>query len=405
MKITLVCQEIPYPAIHGSRIDMWRRIKAFADRGVELQIITWWFGTRPTNEEVVEIQKYAKKTHLFQIHQTAISRLQRVFDLLDYPLETTSRMIKGASLVTLEQQVREFDPDLIFLDGLHGGVIATQLSSILQIPLFTRSHNIEHLYARRMLDAAIGFKDKFRRYLSTVHLEKYEKKLLSNSSLFYDISADDLGFWQGLGFTNGRLLPPIVQFPDRELTDFRDREIAPPKTYDLVFLGNLNTENNVSAAIWFLTEVLPVIRERLPAVTVAIAGFKPVDRIVKVCERIAGVDLIVNPKSASEIYRSGRVLINPILTGSGVKIKSIEMLTFGKPIVSTSEGVSGLPEAIKQYFRIANDPATFAAATLEFLEIDRHPALPSIDPELLASFFGAKIIDPIIAEIESTIHR
>ena len=196
MKITLVCTEIPYPATNGSRIDMWRRIKAFATQGTELQAIVWWFGTEPTLDEIAEIQKYVKKLHLFQIEQTWIARLGRIVDLLSYPLETTSRIIKGQNLSLLIDEVRNFNPDAIFLESIHGGVIATSLSQSLNIPLLTRSPNIEHLYAQKMLQSTIGLKDKLRRYLANIHLEKYEKSILKNSAFFYDISADDLKFWQ-----------------------------------------------------------------------------------------------------------------------------------------------------------------------------------------------------------------
>ncbi|MCY7336761.1 MAG: glycosyltransferase [Chamaesiphon sp.] len=403
MKITLICQEIPYPAMHGSRIDMWRRIKAFAERGVELQAIFWWFGTAPTAEAIAEIHKYVSKVHLIKIEQTSLSRLRRIADLFSYPLETSSRLIKGKKLADLIDRVRDFDPDIIFLDGIHGGAIATSLSQELQVPMVTRSHNIEHIYAQKMFAAAISFKDKFRRYLAMLHLERYEKQLLTNSALFYDISADDLHFWQALNLTNGRLLLPLIEWA---AVDPNSPE--PIESYDIVFLGNLNAENNVAGVIWFLTEVLPLIHERSPQVTVLIAGFKPVDRIVQICHNTEYVSLKIDPVSASDTYQLGRVLINPILTGSGVKIKSIEMLQFGKPIVSTSEGVSGLPTMVKQYFRIANDPATFAAAILDFLvtgtvlTIDA-PGERLHQQQLLQSYFGGEIIDRTLADLQSIV--
>ena len=405
MKITLICQEIPYPAMHGSRIDMWRRIKAFAERGVELQVIFWWFGTAPTAESIAQIHKYVSKIHPIKIEQTSLSRFRRITDLFSYPLETSSRLIKGQKLANLMNEVRDFNPDIIFLDGIHGGAIATSLSQELQVQMVTRSHNIEHIYAQKMFAAAISLKDKFRRYLAMLHLERYEKQLLTNSALFYDISADDLQFWQALNLTNGRLLSPLIELVAVESLNSSERS----ESYDIVFLGNLNAENNVAGVIWFLTEVLPLIHERWPQVTVLIAGFKPVDRIVQICHQTEGVSLQIDPVSANDTYQLGRVLINPILTGSGVKIKSIEMLQFAKPIVSTSEGVSGLPTAVKQYFRIANDPATFAAAIGDFLVTDG--TVSTIDSpgerlrqrQLLQSYFGSEIIDKAIAEIQSIV--
>jgi polysaccharide biosynthesis protein PslH len=401
MKITLVCHEIPYPPIHGGRIDMWRRIKAFAAQGVELQVIAWWFDTAPSPTEIAEIQQYAQKVHPIQIERTWLARSQRIWDLLRYPLEVTARIISGQKLNTLMAEVRAFNPDLIFLDGIHGGVIASTLSQCLNVPMVTRSHNIEHLYYRRMLKSAVGSKNKFKRYLSVRHLEKYEQDLLTKSVLFYDISADDLIFWQSRGLMNGRLLPPLIElasYHQQETLDHHTNEIN--KTYDIVFLGNLSLENNVAGVVWFVTEVLPIVRRKLPGVTVLIAGLNPVHTVRQICKNNQGVFLIANPASASAVYQSGRVLINPILTGSGVKIKSIEMLSFEKPIVSTLEGISGLPEAVKKYFRIATDAQSFGLEVIAALSNERNLLM---DRQLLEALFGYQVINNVISDLNSVL--
>ncbi len=398
MKITLVCHEIPYPPIHGGRIDMWRRIKAFAAQGVELQIIAWWFGTQPTAVEIAEIQKYAQTVNLIQIERTWRARISRVGDLRRYPLEVTARMVKGQNLDSLKAEVVDFAPDLIFLDGIHGGVIADTLHKCLNVPIVTRSHNIEHLYYQRILKSAVGFKQRLKRYLSVIHLEQYERDLLTKSAIFYDISTDDLKFWQSEGFHNGRLLSPLIEATkDRTEKLFSDSAVV-QQTYDLVFLGNLSLENNVAGIIWFVTKVLPMIREQIPEVKVLIAGLNPVDDVCQVCANSQGVVLSANPVSATAIYQSGRVLINPILAGSGVKIKSIEMLGYRKPIVSTPEGISGLPDAVKPYFKIADDARSFGLLAIEALSTKHHLG---IDRQLLESLFGDQTIATVVADLES----
>ena len=68
------------------------------------------------------------------------------------------------AVATLKANVETFAPDLIFLDGIHGGVTADTLHQCLNVPLVTRSHNIEHLYYQRILKSAVGFKQKLKRY-------------------------------------------------------------------------------------------------------------------------------------------------------------------------------------------------------------------------------------------------
>ena len=263
----------------------------------------------------------------------------------------------------------------------------------------TRCHNIEHLYYQRLFTSAIGT-SKVKRYLSVSHLETYEKSLLKDSLVFYDISAEDLKFWKSHGFKNGRYLPPLMEFYQSHKQDEFQQKIDLNRQYDVVFLGNLYSNNNVAGIIWFLTQVLPEVRSHLPNIKVLIAGAKPINKIRQLCEDIEGVDLSINPPSSTEIYNSGRVLINPVLTGSGVSIKSLEMLMAGKPIVSTPQGIAGLPLSVRQYFKIASDKQSFASAIVNLLS-NSHEI--HIEPKLLESLFGTQVVQEVVSDIRSLI--
>jgi len=396
--MTLVCHDIPYPAIHGGRIDMWRRIKAFSQIGVEIQLICW-FDRVPYHEEIAEIKKYVNSTYFIPFQYSLCAKVSRILNLFRYPLEVTSRLVRGQQLNNLVSQVNAFKPHVIWLDGIHGGDVAFQLSHYFDIPIVTRCHNIEHLYYQRLFSSAIGT-SKIKRYLSLSHLEQYEKSLLKNSLLFYDISTEDLKFWKSHGFKNGRYLPPLMEFNQCQNLDEIYLNNSQDSRYDVVFLGNLYSNNNVAGIIWFLTQVLPELRSQLPNIQVLIAGAKPINKIRQLCEDIDGVDLSINPSSSKEIYNSGRVLINPVLTGSGVSIKSLEMLMAGKPIVSTPQGIAGLPLSVKQYFKIAADTQSFATAIINLL---CNVQKTHIEQKLLESLFGNQVIQEVVSDIKSLI--
>ena len=398
MKITLVCHDIPYPAIHGGRVDMWRRIKAFSRIGVELQLICW-VNQFPHHEEVVEIKKYVNSTYFIPFKYSLRDKTCRALNLFRYPLEVTSRVIRGQELDDLLSHVRTFKPHIVWLDGIHGGDVASKISDYFDIPIVTRTHNIEHLYYRRLFTAATGT-SKIKRYLSVSHLEKYEKSLLKNSLLFYDISPEDLTFWKSHGFDNGRYLPPLMEFHKfKNIDNFSANTQVYPK-YDVVFLGNLYSNNNVAGIIWFLTKVLPEVRSKLSNIRVLIAGAKPINKIIQLCKDTEGVDLSINPPSSKAIYNSGRILINPVLTGSGVSIKSLEMLIAGKPIVSTPQGIAGLPLSIRQYFTIASDAESFAGAIVNKISNYQQNC---IEQKLLESLFGTQLIQEVVSDIKSLI--
>lgn len=389
MKITIICHDIPYPAIHGGRVDMWRRIKAFSQLGIELQIVSWVKQT-PEVEDIAQINEYVQHLCLIQYQQSIFSTLRQIVDLLKYPLEVTSRIVRGSKLKSLVSEVSSFQPDVIWLDGIQGGEIALKLSEKLNIPLIYRSHNIEYLYSQRLFAFATGL-TKIRSFFSNLHMKKYEINIHNKCVLFYDISTEDLKFWQSLGYTNGRYLAPVAEFNN----NFNQDVISPE--YDIVFLGNLYSNNNVAGITWFLTEVVPIVIAELPKTKILIAGANPVEKIKKLCIQ-TGVCLKINPTSSTDVYNSGRIFINPALTGSGVSIKSVEMLAFNKPIVSTAQGVFGLPSAVKKYFNIALDTKSFATEIVRLLTKQQKM---DTDLKLLQSLFGIQSIENLVEEITS----
>lgn len=396
MKITIICHEIPYPINNGGRADAWRRIKAFSEFGAEIQLITW-YKDDPSSDELTEMDRYVHRRVLIPFPNSFLSQCSRLFDLGKFPLEVTSRIVRGQALFDLQMEVEEFAPQIIWLDHLHAAEIGHFLAERYSIPMVTRSHNIEHLYYKRLRASADSLSAKFKRTLSTKNLYQYEVDNLRRSALFYDISLDDLKFWQEQGFANGRYLPPLIDFKafDRDIeTAGNSRSL-----YDLVFLGNLYSDNNVAGVSWFVEEVLPKIQQALPDVSLLIAGSNPITKIQELCEANPNIELRINPPCTSIIYNSARVLVNPTSTGSGVNMKSLEMLLAQKPIVSQPQGIAGLSEELVDYFTIARNAEDFATAVVDLLQGTRQAQIA--DRPLLESLFGFRAIDRVLREMKT----
>ncbi len=397
MKITIIAHEMPYPPIHGAPVDIWRRIKAFSELGAKIQLVSW-VKEQPKQDQIVEIHKYVQQSCFILYRHNPKALLQRMADLCSYPKEVASRIVRGKDLKILLSKVGFFNPDVIFLDGIHGGEVAKTLSHQLSRPLVTRKHNIEHLYQDRLYQVEKGLK-KVKKRLSLTNLEDYEKSILNQSQRFYDISPEDLGFWKEQGFYQGKHLPPLMNL-DAIKAPANLHSFPRKSSYDLVFLGNLNSPNNVAGVQWFITQVMPILKAKQPTLKVLIAGSNPVPLVEELCHKTDGIDLKINPPSAAAIYQSGRVLINPSPTGSGVSIKSLEMLTYQKPIVSTPQGLAGLPDQVHPYFKIATDAQSFASAIVMSLNTKE---VKTIDLESLDALFGYRVIKEVLFDLEQLV--
>jgi len=398
MKMTVISMEIPYPPIHGGRVDIWRRLKALSKLGVEIQLICWT-KVDPEPENIASIQQHVSSFYPIVYRRNITALLRRAIDLVSYPLEVSSRILRGQDWRSLLATVEEFQPDVIMADHVHTGVVALPLSRKIGVPMIVRSHDIGHLHYRYLMKMAKGHR-KILRFLSQNHLESYEKKVLRESLAFYDISSDDLAFWKEQGFTNGFHLPPLIDFLEDAETSQKQIGVCEPDriTYDVVFLGNLIAENNVVGVIWFLQYVLPLLKISFPDIKILIAGSNPSSQIKELCHDLReDVDLNINPSNAAQIYRMGKVLINPISVGTGVSIKSIDMLAAGKPIVSFPKGLAGLPEEVKKYFDVAQDASSFTASIAGYL---KGRSYQKADRQLLDSYFGITAIQSFLSNLD-----
>lgn len=397
LRISVVAMEIPYPPVHGGRVDIWRRLKALKRVGVEVQLICW-SPTVPDAATMATLREQVSDIYLLNYPRGLWGNLRRLWDLLRYPLEITSRLVRGKDLQRLQRAVAAFRPHVMMADHVHCGVVAHPISQALQVPMIVRSHDIEHLHYRELMRTAPDLKSKVMRFFSQNHLEAYEKGMFRRCLAFYDISAADLEFWQQQGYKNGYFLPPLIDLADLDTTARLNAAAPPTFEYDAVFLGNLRTDNNVAGVLWFLEQVMPLLRSQRPDIRVAIAGSNPVDRIVQACDRTPNVVLLPNPPDAAAVYRSGRACIDPVAVGRGVSLKSLDMLAAGRPIVSFAKGTSGLPESVKIYFHVADDAPSFASAILDCLDRD---GAASPDPDLLAAELGDVAIERFVRQLST----
>jgi glycosyltransferase involved in cell wall biosynthesis len=393
MRLTVICNEPPYPPNNGGRSDAWHRLQAFKEKGVALQIITWQserLGVLSA-DQIKAMKAVAEDLIICRIGFDIPSLLRRIWNLRRYPSHVASRILNSPEYVSVLDAVRNFQPDAIWIDQIYGGVLAQQLSKSLQIPFFIRSQNIEHYYMNLQLSAVSGTVRKIALKLATLHLKKYEFELLQACNIFFDISEDDLAFWNKNGFKNGRWLPPIVSGIN---ANFLFNE---PIKYDVAFLGNLNTPNNVEGIQWLLINVLPKLIERRPNIRIAIGGSNPGDTVKNLCAESENVYLIENPESAFAFYSLSSVLVNPIFKGSGINIKSVEMLFTDKPIITTNLGLRGLPEDVKECFCIADTAEEMVIAIIDVLEGHMNPI---IDRQRIRRHFLPDAIVGVIHEME-----
>lgn len=370
MRIAYFSCQMPYPATHGGLVDDWARLNAMKAAGADLALVTWYAerGQGLPKEHLDALLTVASVAHALPITGSWPDRIKRLVRLARWPSHVASRIPSGPVLASVWRSLDAFKPEAIWQDAVYPAWLAQAASRRYGVPLFYRSHNIEHRYMRGQVARATSLRDRLAWSLNLPHLKRVEFDTWRRASVAFDISMDDLNWWREQGFTNGVWLPPLVQ-PDKAgaLLAPLDHEPA----FDVAYLGNLRTPNNVEGVLWLLKEVWPRLLQRHPALRLQVAGSAPSSAIVEAIAGARNVVLLENPPDVAPVLRNARVLVNPIFGGSGVNVKSVEMLYTPARLVSAPQGVAGLPPHVARCFAIASEPEAFACAIERALDAGR----------------------------------
>ncbi|MGD0775736.1 MAG: glycosyltransferase [Candidatus Solibacter sp.] len=141
----------------------------------------------------------------------------------------------------------------------------------------------------------------------------------------------------------------------------------PALTADLVFVGSMDWLPNVDGVLYFVREILPLIRRHRPATTLAIVGRTPPPKILQLAAEDSGIQVTGTVPDIRPYLWNSAVSIVPLRIGGGTRLKIYEAMAAQIPVVSTTIGAEGLSVNPPQDIRIADTPDRFAAHCLELL--------------------------------------
>ena len=150
-------------------------------------------------------------------------------------------------------------------------------------------------------------------------------------------------------------------------------DFAPPRTPTpervILFIGSFAHTPNQEAVLWFVAHVLPLIRTKVTDAKLTIVGSNPPPTVQALATQDINVRANVSDAELREHYRTARVAVVPLRYGAGVKLKVVEALREGLPLVTTPVGAQGLP-GLENIASICQEPQDFADAVCRLLTDD-----------------------------------
>lgn len=335
-KILIVCNQSPYPTYHGGAFDMFERLKGISLLGHQVDVV---ITTKYSLSDIAynEIKKYANSIYI-------ADRKNKVIDLFSVkPLQYESRN-KLKDIV-----FKEVYDSIILESEFVAAILDNQ--TLKYKKLVVRVHNNEAQYFNHLAKSTRNIFKKIYYYSDAFKTKQITNRVLEQADRIWYISNKEL---ENSGFIAKSLfMPPPINSPFKMNLNLN-------KT--ILFVGSLFMDNNIHGLDWYLKEVHPYLVKKYKDYKLIIAGGTGsvlIEKLKLKYEQQESIDVFFNVKDLDELYNSATIFINPMFFGSGVKLKSINAIVNGLPLVSTDIGAEGIGLEENEMYLRANSVSEF----------------------------------------------
>lgn len=358
MKILFLAHLFPLPLESGGKIKSYHTLKALASRH-DVHLLAFTRGDDDP-EHLSQLQDICSGITLVPLRH---GRMQQAWRLLSGAVSGSTFIISRDFRTQMQREyyslLTSFQPDVVHIDHL-------QMAQFVDFRAAHRSildnHNVEHEIIRRISQTSASRAMRTCAHFEWSKLRRYELDICRQCDLVLAVSATDAATLHALD-PNLRNIIPVPIGVDTEYFQPVERDEQSKK---LLSIGTMYWPPNVDSMLYFVHDIFPLIREREPLCTLTIAGQKPEARI-RALAADPGVKVTGYVEDERVIARQCGAFIVPLRSGSGVRVKILNAMAMGLPIISTSVGAEGLNVCPGKHLLIADDPASFAQAVLSII--------------------------------------
>ena len=252
------------------------------------------------------------------------------------------------------------DHDAVFVDGwLMAQYVPEGFSGIRLL----HEHNAEYVMWRRHAELETNLIRRPLVRLEAGRVRRYEASLLARFDVVFAVSEPDRATLSALVPTG----PEIALLPNvADPTLLHRPELTPPPEPVLLFLATLSWPPNAEGLSRFLGDDLPALLERVPDARLVVAGSGAPGRLVRRVHESRGAEFAGPIDDDEVLYRRARCFVDVGVGGSGTKVKVLNALARGLPVVTGPDGVAGLEVSSGEHLLVAEDREAMIAS-LEFV--------------------------------------
>ena len=362
MKILQVTNKVPYPIKDGGAIACMNLTRGFSLNGHKVTVLA--MNTQKHHILYGELPESVKDLAEFKLVEVParISRIAALGNLLfSRKPYNAVRFISGSFEKELIKLLKGKQFDVIQLEGLYVCPYIPVIRKYSNAKIVYRAHNIEHEIWERTAAMAKGWEKIYFRILSR-RIKKLEKGMMNRYDLLVPITERD-----------GKILDKLGNKKPRHVSQTGiDSSVLIPnskklKHPTLFHIGSLDWTPNQEGLIWFLEKCWPKINDKFPELKFYIAG-RNAPYWFKRKMDLPNVVFEDEVPDAYDFMNSKSIMVVPLFSGSGMRIKIIEGMALGKPIITTSIGTEGISTTAGENIMLAETADEFVSSVSELID-------------------------------------
>jgi glycosyltransferase involved in cell wall biosynthesis len=335
MKILQLCLKPPLPARDGGCIAMNNITTGLLQAGHKVKILTIFTKKHDFDPDSLP-QEYLDNTNIEGVYvDTGVNVVDAFANFITSDSYNISRFFSTDYDIKLTKLLQKEDYDIIHLESLFMTPYLGTIRRLCNTPVVLRSHNLEFVIWEKIAKGTRNIaKRTYLNYLSK-KLRDYELSMLNEVSGIAAISEEDKKRFLALGVKKKiRTIPFGVDLADYQSKPDTIQELC------LFHLGAMDWGPNLEGILWFLEDIWPAIHAKHPQLKLHLAGRNMPEDIKQ--KQYDGVIMCGEIENAKEFIKSKAIMIVPLLSAGGIRVKIIEGLALGKAVISTTLGAEGL---------------------------------------------------------------
>ena len=357
MKVLLLCNKSPWPPKEGGPIAMYAMIEGLLLAGISVKVLAL-----NTNKYAVELKdipvEFKNETRISFVNiDLSVKSLAAFLNLFTHQSYHIKRFISGDFANALTEILKAETFDIIQFESVFLTPYISLIKKYSNARLVLRAHNVEHLIWQRMArDMPLPLNKLYLSHLART-LKAYEVEVLNKLDGIAAITSNDEARFRSLGCVK---FVGTIPFGIKRSEVIVDTQNIQPKT--LFYIGAMNWLPNQEGIRWFLKECWPQIHVKFPEVRLVLAGREMPRWLLNTV--MTGVEIRGEVPDATQFMCENEIMIVPLLSGSGVRVKIIEAMALGKTVITTSVGAEGIMYQSQKNILIADTPDDFLEAII-----------------------------------------